>query len=107
MRPLDALHASSKRIATLAVVGEGPTPRTPATQTDLNRMRASYSSWTTSALDPAFMNIGGLFDPDSAPVTIFIDTRTMEIVAVKAGIDLTTAQVDEIVSGITSGPPLY
>lgn len=104
---LDAVHSSSKRIATLFVMGEGPTPGQPSDQVDLDRARTVYSSWTTSALDPAFANLRALFDDATLPAIIFIDTRSMEIVAVKTGDLMTTAEIDETVSVIADGPPLY
>lgn len=106
-KPLDAARASSKRIATLAVVGEGLTPGMPAEQEDLDSVRADASSWTTTVLDPGFTRLGEFFDAAALPATILIDTRSMEIVAVRTGDSMTTAEVDETVSAIASGPSLY
>ncbi len=102
---LAAIKGSTKRIATLAILGEGPSPGTAATLTNLSAWRASYP-WATTALDAGFVKLGPFLDRMALPLVMFIDARTMEIASGGVGA-MTTQDVDTAVAAVTSLPAAY
>ncbi|MBX3187651.1 MAG: hypothetical protein KF819_11575 [Labilithrix sp.] len=103
---LNAIKASTKRIATLAVLGEGTTPGAPATLANLATWRTSHS-FATTALDAGFKVFGSYFDATAVPFVMFIDARTMEIASAGVGGITTTQAIDSAVTGITSRAASY
>jgi len=83
----EVVHASTRRVAVLAVIGEGGTNGVAATQKDLIDWHTVYP-WATTALDPSFKELPPAFNspgrPALPPWVAFIDARTMEIVSVRA-----------------------
>jgi hypothetical protein len=100
---LKTIKASTKRIATFAVVGEGTSPGTPATLTDLAAFRTKYP-WPTVALDSAFKVFGVAFDAAAVPLVMVLDARTMEIATSGVGGLTQVSQVDDAVTAVTSRP---
>ena len=103
---LDSLKASSKRIATLAVLGEGTSPGQAATLTNLSTYRAK-NSFATTALDSGFTILGVFFDASAVPFVMVIDARTMEIASAGVGGLTTVSQVDSAVTAVTSRAAAY
>lgn len=103
---LDAVKASTKRIATLVVLGEGTSSGVPATLANLSTWRASYP-WATTALDAAFKVFHPFFDAAAVPLFMVIDARTMEIVQGGVGALTTAHDIDAAVNAVTSRPAGY
>jgi hypothetical protein len=103
---LDSIKASTKRIATFAVIGEGTSPGTPATLSDLSKLRTT-NPWATTGLDSAFKVFGSAFDAAALPFVMVIDARTMEVSTAGVGGITTQSQVDDAVDAITSRPASY
>ena len=103
---LDSLKASTKRIATLAVLGEGTSPGQAATLTNLATYRAK-NAFATTALDSDFTVLGAYFDKSAVPFVMVIDARTMEIVTAGVGGITTVSEVDTEVTAVTSRPAAY
>ena len=103
---LNSIKASSKRIATLAVLGEGTSPGQAATLTNLSSFRTK-NSFATTALDSGFTVLGVFFDPASVPFVMVIDARTMEIASAGVGGLTTVSQVDSAVTAVTSRAAAY
>lgn len=103
---LASIKPSTKRIATLAVLGEGTSPGTAATLANLSTWRAAYP-WATTALDSAFAVFGPFFDAQAVPFVMFIDARTMEIASAGVGAITTTAGIDSAVTTVTSRAAAY
>ena len=102
----DAITASSKRVAMLAVLGEGTSPGQPATLSNLANFRAQYTTATT-ALDAGFAVLGAYFDSSAVPFVMVIDARTMEIASAGVGGLTSVSQVDAAVTAVTSRAPAY
>lgn len=105
-KTLDAIKGSPKRIATLAVLGEGTSPGVPATLANLSSFRALYP-WATTALDAGSAVFGVFFDAAAVLLVMFIDARTMEIAQSGVGGITTTQEIDAAVVAVTSRPAAY
>jgi hypothetical protein len=103
---LDAIHGSTKRIATLAVVGEGMKPGIPATRGDLSTWTGTYP-WATTVLDAGFTKLAEAFNAAAIPLVMVIDTRTMEIDRSAVGAVTSTADIDALVDAVTNRPAAY
>jgi hypothetical protein len=103
---LDAIKPSTRRIATLAVLGEGTSVGTPSKQSELDAVRPMHP-FANHVLDAGFAKLGVFFDAAALPFIAFIDARTMEIDTAGVGAITTTADIDNLVDAITSRPPAY
>jgi hypothetical protein len=103
---LNAVKASTKRIATFAVLGEGPSPRVPATLANLSMWR-DKNTFATTALDAGFVVMRRYFDAQAIPFVMFLDARTMEIARAGVGGITATSEVDAAVTAITSRAAAY
>lgn len=104
---LQAVMSSKKRIATLAVLGEGESPAgVPATLADLKSFQTKYPS-LTSALDSVFKVFRPAFDFDALPLVMVIDARTMEIARSAVGGLTTVDAIDAEVTKVTSAAAAY
>ncbi len=103
---LGSLKASNKRIATLAVLGEGTSQGQAATLTNLSTYRTK-NSFATTALDAGFTILGAFFDGSAVPFVMVIDARTMEIASAGVGGLTTVSQVDSAVTAVTSRAAAY
>lgn len=102
---MQSVLASTKRIATLGILGEGTAIGNDATTANLATWRASFPL-PTLALDAGFKIIGAFFDASAVPFVMFLDARTMEIDTAGVGAS-TTAAIDATVTAITGRPPAY
>ncbi|HSO37652.1 MAG TPA: hypothetical protein VLT33_34235 [Labilithrix sp.] len=105
-KTLAAVKGSTKRIATLAVLGQGVSPGATATLANLSTWRASYP-WATTALDSGFVALGPFFDGAAVPFVMFIDARTMEIASAGVGSIMTSQEIDTAATAVTSLPAAY
>jgi hypothetical protein len=103
---LTAVKGSTKRIATIAILGEGTSVGAPATLANLATWRATIP-FATSVLDAGFAVMGKYFDAQAVPFVMFLDARTMEIAQAGVGAITATQDVDSAVTAITSRPPAY
>jgi hypothetical protein len=103
---LNAVKASTKRIATLAVLGEGLAGGVPATLDNLSMWRPR-NTFATTALDAGFVVMRQYFDATRVPFVMFLDARTMEIAQAGVGGFTATPSVDAAVTAITSRPAAY
>jgi hypothetical protein len=69
----------------MLVLIDGPTPGTSATQTQLKAWEKKYKQKYPGALDPENA-VGSIFQQDSFPGNLIIDTTKMEIVEAVAGV---------------------
>lgn len=95
------------RVAMMMVLGEGTSPGTPATLTDLAAFRTKLPA-AFHVLDPGFKTFGALFDASALPFIVVLDARTMEIVSAQVGMppDATKA-LDDARTAVLSRPPAY
>jgi hypothetical protein len=103
---LDTVKTSTKRIATLAVLGEGATPGSPATLTDLSTFRTK-NAFATTVLDAGYQIFGAYFDAAAVPFIMVLDARTMEIAAAGTGAVTNVSDIDTLVTQITSRAAAY
>jgi len=101
---VDAAQASTKRIATLVVLGQGAVMGQSATSSDLSAWRASHPG-VDNALDAGFA-VFDAWDKNAVPYVMLLDARTLEIAYASVG-ELKTAALDAQVDAITSRPPAY
>lgn len=66
-------------------LADGPTPGKPAEVKHLVSWTTKYDTAWPSWVDPSY-KLGALFESDAFPANIIIDTRTMEIVEIIAGV---------------------
>jgi len=69
----------------LLQLADSSTPGEPATTTNLINWTTKYKVNYPATVDPTY-KLGSLFDADAFPANMIIDTRTMEIVDVIAGV---------------------
>lgn len=69
----------------LLQLADGPNPGTPATQSNLYSWTFKYKVDYPATIDPSY-KLGQLFDANAFPANMLIDTRTMTIVEVIAGV---------------------
>ena len=103
---LNAISGSTRRIATMAVLGEGTSPGTPATLTNLTTFRTK-NTFAATGLDAGFAVIGVYFDAAAVPFVMVIDARTMEIASAQVGGITSASQIDAAADDVMSRPPAY
>ncbi len=97
-----------QRVAHMLLVGEGPVVSLPPTLQDLVDARSNLlqAMW---ALDNGHRALGGLIVPYPTPTWIYLDARTMEIVAIEQGAlaaDM-SGHVRSIRDQVKARPPAY
>jgi hypothetical protein len=103
---LNAISGSTRRIATVAVLGEGTSPGTPATLTNLATFRTK-NTFAATGLDAGFTMLGVYFDAAAVPFVMVIDARTMEIASAAVGGLTSASQIDAAVDDVMSRPAAY
>jgi hypothetical protein len=102
---VNAALASTKRISTLCVLGEGVSLGAKATSSDLSQWRTAHPA-VDNALDPGFVAFGQAFDQSALPFMMVLDARTMEITYASLGA-MQSTDIDAEVTKITSRPPSF
>ena len=84
---LPGLHAKYKPCGGefLLQLADGPTPGIAATEQNLYNWTFKYSTDYPATIDPTY-KLGALFDANAFPANMIIDTRTMTIKEVIAGV---------------------